>query len=603
MRMSRLFGRTLREAPAEAQIESHKLLLRAGMIRPLAAGIYTYMPLAWRTYKKIADIMREEMDAIGGQEINMPVVHPAEVWQETGRWYDIGPEMVRFKDRSGRDMVLAMTHEEVITDLLRREVDSHRQLPFMAYHMQTKFRDEPRARGGLIRVREFVMKDAYSFHKDQACLDEYYPKMCQAYFNICHRCGVDVVMVLSDVGMMGGSMAHEFMLVTPVGEDTLVLCEKCGYAANMEVAVARKDAPAGAGGAAGVAGAAGSASGPADVELPLEEVATPGQKDIESVARFLGVSPSQTLKTMVYVAKGETVLAVIRGDLQIQERKLGNALKVGEIRLATEEEARAAGLVPGYTSPIGLKAAGKAFRVVADDSVPAAKNLVAGANKEGYHVRNANIGRDFSAEIVTDIAAAVDGSICSKCGGVMHITRGIEVGNTFKLGLKYSKSMGATYLDVDGQEKPIVEASYGIGLGRMLSCVVEQNHDDSGIIWPATVAPFHIHLLTLGESEDVRGTGEKLYAGLLEKKFEVLYDDRDASAGVKFNDADLLGMPVRITVSQRSLSRGGVEMKLRREKESTLVPLDEVFDRARAVVEAEKARFVAKHLEGLAARL
>jgi prolyl-tRNA synthetase len=577
--MSRLFGRTLREAPAEAELPSHKLLLRAGMIRRLAAGIYTFMPLGWRTYRKVADILREEMDAIGGQEMNMPVVHPAEIWQESRRWYDVGPEMVRFKDRTGRDMVLAMTHEEVITDLLRREVDSHRQLPFMAYHIQTKFRDEPRSRGGLIRVREFVMKDAYSFHKDQADLDAYYPKMCRAYFNVCHRCGIDVVMVLSDVGMMGGSMAHEFMLVTPVGEDTLVLCEKCGYAANMEVAVANKSLP-------------GAGDGP---ELPLEEVATPGQVDVESVARYLGVPIHRVMKTMVYSAKGETVIAVIRGDLQVNERKLSNALKVAEVRPATDDEVRAAGLVPGYAGPVGAGG----IRVVADDSVREAKNLVTGANREDRHLKNANYGRDFSAALVTDIAAAGEGHTCSKCGGTLRVKRGIEVGNTFKLGTKYSEAMGATYLDADGRAKPIVEASYGIGLGRMIACVVEQNHDENGIIWPATVAPFHIHLVTLGESEDVKAMGEELYETMLERGFEVLYDDRDASAGVKFNDADLLGMPLRITVSQRNLADGAVEMKLRREREPFLVDVAEIYDRARAIIEAEKARFTAKEVPGL----
>ncbi len=583
MRMSHLFGRTLREAPAEAEIVSHQMLVRAGMIRRLAAGIYAYMPLAWRAFKKIGDIMREEMDAIGGQEINMPVVQPAELWQETGRWYDIGPEMARFKDRSGRDMVLAMTHEEAITDLLRREVDSYRQLPFMAYHLQTKFRDEPRSRGGLIRVREFVMKDAYSFHKDFEDLDRYYPEMCRAYFNICHRCGVDVTMVLSDVGMMGGSMAHEFMLVTPAGEDTLVLCENCGYAANMEVAVARKDAAG-----------AGAAAEPA-TQLPLQEVATPDQKEVGEVAAFLGVPPTRIMKTMVYVAKDETIIAVTRGDFQVNERKLGNALKVGEIRLATDEEVRAAGLVPGYLSPVGVKG----IRVVADDSIPAIANLVGGANKEGYHLRNINYGRDFSADVVADILAAGEGHTCVKCGGALRVARGIEVGNTFKLGLKYSKAMGATYLDVDGQAKPIVEASYGIGLGRMISCVVEENHDENGIVWPATVAPFHVHLLTLGESEGVRAIGDEVYEAMKERGFEVLYDDRDASAGVKFNDADLLGMPLRITVSQRNLAKGVVEMKLRREKDAFTVDVSEIYDRVSRIIQDEKAKFRPREVAGL----
>jgi prolyl-tRNA synthetase len=576
--MTRRFGKNLREKPAEAETPSHELLLRSAMVVRLAAGIYDYMPLAWKAMKKIQDVMRREMDAVDGQEICMPVVHPAEIWQESHRWYDVGSEMVRFKDRSGRDMVLAMTHEEPVTDMVRRHVDSYKQLPFVLYHIQTKFRDEPRSRGGLVRVREFTMKDAYSFHRDKEGLDEYYPKQCRAYRRICETCGVPIVQVQSDVGMMGGTQAHEFMYVTVSGEDTLVLCDKCGYAANRDVASLRKSEESGDEGA-GLAG-----QGP---ELPrLEKVATPGADTIASVCDFLGTSPRESIKTMVYQAKDQAVIAVIRGDLDVNEKKLSNLLRVEEVRLAEPDEIKKAGLAQGYMSPVGLRE----FRVVSDDSVIEGKPYVAGANERGFHLKGVVPGRDYKAESSADIATARDGDPCPVCGHPLGVKRGIEVGNTFKLGTKYSASMGADYQDEDGEEHPIVMGCYGMGVGRLLACVIEANHDEKGIIWPMTVAPYHVYLLALGNSPNTRQAADSLYDALLAQGTEVLYDDRDESAGVKFNDADLLGMPLRVTVSERSLKQGGAELKLRRERGSEIVALAALPARVAGAIRNEMER-------------
>ncbi len=605
-----MFGKTLRSKPAEAEMPSHELLLRAGMIARLAAGIYNYMPLAWRVVRKIENIMREEMDAIGGQEINMPVVHPADLWKESGRYFDIGPEMVRFRDRSGRDMVLAMTHEETVTDLARRFAGSYRDLPFMVYQIQTKFRDEPRPRGGLVRVREFVMKDAYSFHRDASDLDRYYEDVCTAYRNICQRCGVPVVQVLSDVGMMGGSQAHEFMYVTSLGEDTLVLCQECGYAANREVATVARDESGDRshlraenaerpGGREGISGATGVSEG------KPEKVATPGKNTIDLVCSYLGVSPKQSIKTMVYAIpprtegraeagkektgskKRELVLVVLRGDLEVNERKLANLLKVGEVEPASPEEIKEAGLVQGYMSPVVLKG----FKVVADLSLREDEEYVAGANEEGYHLTGVRPGRDFPVDYRGDVIVAREGDPCPRCGKPLKWERGIEVGNTFKLGLKYSSSMGATFRDEDGKDKPMVMGCYGMGVGRLLACVVEANRDSSGIIWPITVAPYEIHLLTLGASPRVRETAEAVYARWIREGKEVLYDDRDESAGVKLKDADLLGMPIRVLISDRTLGDEQVEVKLRRDEAPRRVGLGELDEMVNQLVAAEFERF------------
>jgi prolyl-tRNA synthetase len=558
MRMSKRFGRTLRETPADAEMISHQLLLRAGMIRPLGAGIYTYMPLGWRVVRKIEHILREEMDAIGGQELLMPVVHPAEVWQASGRWNLVDDTLLRFQDRTGHDMVLAMTHEEVVADLLRREVDSYRQLPLMVYHIQTKFRDERRPRGGLIRVREFMMKDAYSVHADSDDIDAYYPHMIQAYQDVFARCGVSPIAVEADSGAMGGTGSHEFILLNEGGEDTVVLCDACDYAANTERATFVK---------------------PGQEKTPLRpvgEVATPGCETIEEVARFVGVPTSQTLKAVFFATEEERsqlIFAVIRGDLKVNEVKLSNALGGLALRAAAEEEIRAVGAVPGYASPMGVHGA----RVIADDSVHMGSNFVAGANREGYHLMGVNYGRDFTAERVVDIALAGDGDRCPRCQGTLHVKRGIELGHCFKLGTRYTERTHITYQDANGQEKPMVMGSYGIGVGRLMSAIVEEHHDEYGILWPASVAPYTVHLVSLASEGVVAERAETLYQRLTEAGVGVLYDDRpDLSAGVKFNDADLIGCPLRLTMSRRSLENGGVEVKLRNSDEREVIPLDVV---------------------------
>lgn len=573
MKMSYMFGLTLRQAPADAEIASHQLLVRAGFIRQLGAGIYSLMPLGKRSIDKIEDIMRAEMNAIGGQEIFMPVVHPADLWKETGRWYQIGDEMSRFHDKNGRDMVLAMTHEEVVTDLARRDIQSYRQLPMLVYHIQTKWRDDPRPRAGLIRVREFTMKDSYSLDADEAGLDKQYRAHYQAYFNIFHHAGIPVVDVKSDVGMMGGSMAHEYMYLTPAGEDTLLLCDACGYRANRQIALFRKPQPK------------------KEKTAKLEKVETPNCKTIEDLAKFLKVPTSKTAKAVFMMAKfnqGDEVtekfiFAVVRGDMELNETKLANAVKAKELRPAHEEEITAVGAVPGYASPIGLKGA----LIVVDDLIPDAPNLVAGANEEGYHLLNVNYGRDYEADIVADIVAAAEGYACPECGEPMRISRGVEVGNIFKLGTRYSADMGATFLDEKGLEHPVVMGSYGIGSGRLLACIAEEHHDDQGLIWPITTSPYHVHLVALrgGEAE-----ADKLYAAMQAQDIEVLYDDREETPGVKFNDADLIGIPIRVTVSERSLKTGGAELKLRRDAEKWDVPLKQVL----AEVQALRARLEAE---------
>lgn len=573
MRMSQLFSQTLREAPSDAEISSQKLLIRAGFIRQLAAGIFSYLPLARRSLDKIENIMRQEIEAIGGQEITMPVVHPADLWQETGRWYQVGSEMGRFKDKAGRDMVLAMTHEEVVTDLVRKEIRSYRQLPALIYHIQTKWRDDPRPRAGLIRAREFTMKDSYTLDADWEGLDAQYRAHYQAYFNIFHRCGLSVMAVKADVGIMGGRVAHEFMFLTPIGEDTLILCDACGYSANRQIARFRKPAV------------------PDEEPRPLEKVATPEVKTIEALADFLGIPKSRTAKAVFLVASisegQETserlVFAVVRGDMEVNETKLSNAIKAKELRPAREDEITGTGAVPGYASPLGLKD----VLVVVDEAIPNSPNLVAGANEAGFHFLNVNYGRDYQAEVIADIAAAEEGSACPQCANPLQATRGVEVGNIFKLGTHYSEKMGACYLDRQGKSRPVVMGSYGIGSGRLLACIVEAHHDQNGIIWPVTVAPYAVHLLVLGGKAggETREAGERLYAEIQQAGLEVLYDDRDESPGIKFNDADLIGLPIRLTVSERSLKSGGVEFKRRDKPEKTTIPLEEVLSKIQAEIE------------------
>ncbi|MHB0877643.1 MAG: proline--tRNA ligase [Anaerolineae bacterium] len=566
MRMKTLFSTTLRQDPAEAEMASHKLMLRAGLVRALSTGIYSFLPLGLRSLHKIEGIIREEMDAIDGQEVLMPVVHPADLWRESGRWYSIGPELARFKDRADRDMVLAMTHEEIVTDLVRREVSSWRQLPLMIYQIQTKFRDEPRPRGGLIRVREFMMKDAYSAHPDFEDLDRYYPSVRQAYENVFRRTGLTTVVVEADTGMMGGTGSHEFMILSGSGEDTLIHCDCCGYSANAEAARLAKGEPVGG------------------EPLPLEVVPTPGAHTIQALAEFLGVPTSKTAKVVLYTDQdGRIIMAVVRGDLDVNEVKLAHAAKATDMHVATDAELEAAGIVAGYASPIGQKG----VRVIVDDSIVGTANLVAGTNKVDHHYRNVNYPRDFRAEVVADIALARHGDLCETCGTLLADERGIELGHIFKLGTKYSDAMGATFLDADGQKRPVVMGCYGIGVGRLLAAVIEQHHDERGIVWPPAVAPFGVHITPLNlDNEQVKSVAESLEVSL-GKRWGVLYDDRtEASAGVKFNDADLIGLPVRVTVSPRSLKAGGVEVRARWAAEAKVVPVDEAESAVAAALDS-----------------
>jgi prolyl-tRNA synthetase len=572
--MSRLFSQTLREAPAEAEVTSHRLLLRAGYISQLAAGIFSYLPLARRSMTKIENIMREEINAIGGQELTMPVVHPADPWKDSGRWYKIGSEMGRFVEKSGRDMVLAMTHEEVIADLARKEVRSYRQLPALPYHIQTKWRDDPRPRAGLIRAREFTMLDTYSLDADEEGLERQYRAHYQAFFNIFNRCALPTISVGADVGIMGGSLAHEFMYLTPIGEDTLVLCDACGYSANRQVATFARPV-----------------EGEGEAAVPLEKVHTPGITTIEALANFLGVPQSRTAKAVFMVAsipEGQTVterfvLAVVRGDMEMNETKLAGAVGASDLRPAREEEIVAVGARPGYGSPIGVHDA----LVVIDDLVARSPNLVGGANEVDYHYLNTNYDRDYNAGVVADIVSAREGDPCPRCGARLHLSGGVEVGNIFKLGTHFSTSLGALYLDREGRQRPVVMGSYGIGVGRLLACVTEEHNDERGLVLPVTVAPFQVHLVSLaGQSPQAAESAELFYSLLQADGVDVLYDDREESPGVKFADADLIGIPLRITIGERSLGKGGAEFKRRSSTEMRIVPLDAAVTEARAEIDS-----------------
>ena len=575
MKLSKMHLKTLREVPNEAEIPSHILMMRTGMIRRLASGVYGFMPLGWRSIRKVENIVREEMDAAGGQEILMSAVQPAELWQDSGRWYAYGPELWRVKDRHGRDFCLGPTAEEIFTDIVRTDVTSHRQLPMNLYQIQTKYRDEARPRFGLMRSREFIMKDSYSFDKDYEGLDKSYQEMYDAYTKIFERCGLTFRPVEADTGAIGGSNSHEFTAFSEVGESEIAFCEHCDMAATVERAEC-VDAPA-----------------QDDEMLALEDVHTPGTKTIEEVADFLGIEKSQTMKALLFVTydeEGEVngyVAAFIRGDRELNMIKLVNALDIPEhaIEFADEEKMGAAcGCVGGFTGPVGLHDC----KIVVDSELVGLKNLVAGANKEDYHTKNVNYGRDFEGDIVVDLKTLAEGDPCPVCGAPVKHTRGIEVGQVFKLGTKYSESMGATYKDENQQDQLIVMGCYGIGITRTVAAVIEQHHDENGIIWPMSVAPYHVIITVMKPDDEVQSeVAEKIYADLMKDGAEVLLDDRKERPGVKFKDADLLGIPIRITVG-RGAADGIVEYKMRRDADKVEISVEEAIAKAVAIINEEK---------------
>ncbi len=549
MRTTQLYAPTLRETPAEAEVISHQLMLRAGLIRKAAGGVYTYLPLAWRVLKKIEAIVREEMDNAGGQELAMPIMQPAELWHETGRWDVYGDEMFRLKDRHNRDFCLGPTHEEMITTLVRSDVRSYRQLPLMLYQIQNKYRDEIRPRFGLMRGREFIMKDLYSFDKDEAGLDISYKKMYDAYTNIFSRCGLKFRAVEADGGAIGGSNTHEFMVIAESGEAAIVYCEACDYAANVEKAELKPILPEG------------------ENQLPLEMIDTPNTKTIEAVAAYLGVEVTKNIKAVAFQnEKDEVILAFVRGDHEVNDVKLQNAVGAITLRMASEDAILATGGVPGFMSPIGIKDA----TVVVDATVMEMHNAIGGANQIDKHYKNINPKRDFTDVIVTDIRLIQEGDPCPHCGKPLKTARGIEAGQVFKLGTKYSAALKATYLDENGREKPMVMGCYGVGVSRTMASSIEQNFDEHGIIWPVAIAPYTVVIVPINAKDAGQmEVAEKLYEELKAAKVEVLLDDRKERAGVKFKDADLIGYPLRITVGPKAVNEGLVEVKVRRTGEAT----------------------------------
>lgn len=574
MKMSRMLGRRIKEDPKDAKTISHKFLVRGGYIRPVSSGIYSLLPPAERVIQKIEAIVRDEMNKVGGQEVLMPVVLPADLWQESGRYESVGAELLRFKDRNGKDMLLGMTHEEAIVHLVRTEVTSYKQLPLMAYQIQTKYRDEARPRAGLIRVREFTMKDAYSFHTSQESLEEYYMQVHQAYVNIYRRVGLQhVLSIKANSGMMGGNVSHEFMSVADCGEDTLFVSpDGHSYKANREIAVSAikfERAP----------------------ELPMEKVATPHSKTIDEVAKLLNVKPENTGKAVFYTDSDKRLIFVlIRGDFEVNETKLQNLLKIKELAFANDQQILDAGAVPGYASPVGIDP--KKAVIVVDRSIEGTSNLVVGANEAGFHYINFNYGRDLKDAIVADIATVREGDPCPVTGEPLQMKRGIEVGNIFQLGTKYSAPMKCEYLDKEGKSHPMIMGCYGIGIGRTMAALVEDSHDDYGPIWPMSVAPYHVEICAITpDKENVMEVSEKLYQELQKLGVEVLFDDRGEKAGSMFSDADLLGIPLRAVISPKTIANGSMEFKIRGSRDSELVPLDKAAEFLAAKVKAELEKY------------
>ena len=547
MRATNLYAPTLRNTPAEAEIASHRLMYRAGLIRKSAGGMYTYLPLAWRTLRKIEQIIREEMDAAGGQEIMMPILQPAELWEESGRWGAYGAEMMRIKDRHERAFCLGPTHEEMITALVRDELRSYKQLPVMLYQIQDKFRDERRPRFGVMRSREFIMQDLYSFDKDVEGMHESYRKMYEAYTNVFTRCGLNFRAVEADCGAIGGGRSEEFTVLAPEGESRIACCDACSYAASDEKAQLRP------------------VDAPDEEQRPLEKVSTPHTSTIALLAEFLKIPVEKTIKAVAYQTEEDVlVLAFLRGDHEVNEVKLANAVPgARELRMADEAAIRAAGGCPGFMSPIGIK---EGTHIVVDETAMRMKNAVSGANEQDYHYTNVNPVRDFVHVTVADIRLVTEGDLCPACGeGHLHISRGIEAGQIFALGTKYSEAMQTNFLDVDGKLKPLQMGCYGIGVGRTMAAAIEQNHDEHGIIWPRAIAPYEVVVVAVNAKvEEQLAYAEEIYEELRAAGVDVLLDDRRERAGVKFNDCDLIGYPVRIAIGPKTIENGSIEVKLRR---------------------------------------
>lgn len=564
MKMSNMLMLTLREVPAEAEIESHKLMLRSGMMRKMASGVYNYMPLGLKTLKNIEDIIREEMNDAGAQEFLASALLPAELWQESGRWDVYGAEMFRLKDRNNRDFCLGPTHEEVFTDIARNEIKSYKQLPVNLYQIQTKYRDERRPRFGVMRSREFVMKDAYSFDKDQAGLDLSYNKMHDAYVKIFNRCGIDAKCVAADSGAIGGSNSAEFMVKSEVGEDDVVFCTACDYAANIEKAEATPDIAQ------------------AEELLEVEKVATPDSRGIDEVSSYLNVSPKKTVKLLMYNIDGKIVGVVVRGDREVNEVKVSNAANAAtDIMMASHEEYKnATGCEVGFGGPVGLKA----DLLLVDEEVKNMYNMIVGANETGYHLKNVNYGRDFEG-VVGDFRNIENGEKCPVCGEKVSIARGTEVGHIFKLGTKYSEAMNATFIDENGKNTPFVMGCYGIGVTRTMASIIEQHHDENGIIWPLSVAPYHVSVIPVNiKDEEQMKVAEELYNSLKDLGVEVLMDDRNERAGVKFKDSEIMGIPMRVTVGKK-ISEGAVEFKLRAGGDNEVIKIEDVCNRVKALFE------------------
>ncbi len=563
MRVSKLFMATQREIPADAEIPSHQLMLRSGMIRKCASGIYSFMPIGLRSYKKVENIIREEMDKAGAQELIMPALLTAETYQASGRWEKFGPEMFRLEDRGGRPFCLGPTHEEPFTEAVRDTIKSYKQLPVTLYQIQHKYRDEKRPRFGVIRAREFVMKDAYSFDTDEEGLDKSYQAMYKAYRRIFDRLGLDYTVVDADSGAMGGSGSQEFMVKSPIGEDAICYCDACGYAANEEKAACNVPAK------------------DESEALPIEKIHTPDVKTIEELMAFMNAEPSEFVKTILYNIDGKIVAVMVRGDREINETKLTNLYDATELTLAAFDDVeRVTGAKVGFAGPVGLK---EKIEVVMDNEVSAMANFIVGACETDYHLKNVNIGRDFTPDKIADVRNAVEGDACPKCGQPLKMARGTEVGHIFKLGTKYSDALGCVYLDKDGRENTMIMGCYGIGVSRTLAAIIEQNHDDDGIKWPVVAAPYKVIVVpTKVNDEENMGLAEKIYEQLLDEGVEVLIDDRNERPGVKFKDADLIGIPLRITVGRRA-GEGIVEIKYRATGEASEVSVEEALNAVRGL--------------------